>query len=112
MATPVDPDPTGGPTEDPTGDPTGDWASSIVDRFVHLVDQVRNVTTRPVISMARALVFGVVMACCLVAALALTGIGLFRLLDVVLPGGSWSAHLVLGAVCCALGALLWSRRSP
>ena len=120
MMTPVDPD----PTEDPavsgsdkdgstTQDPRpGDWASSLVDRFINVVEQVRNVTTRPVITLARALVFGVVMICCLLAALVLTGIGLFRLLDVALPGDSWSAHLVLGTVCCALGTLLWSRRNP
>ena len=120
MTTPVDPDPSGDPAasgsdKDGPGaqDPRpGDWASSLVDRFVDFVEQVRNVTTRPVIALARTLVFGVVMACCLLAALALAGTGLFRLLDVVLPGDSWSAHLVLGAVCCSLGALLWSRRSP
>ncbi len=110
MMTPVDPH----PTEDPTpGTPIrGDWASSLVDRFVEVVDQVRNVTTRPIITLARALVFGLVMVCCAVAATVLAGIGLFRLLDIVLPGESWSAHLVLGATCCALGGLLWSRRSP
>ena len=120
MTTPVDPDPTGDPAvsgsnkdNSATQDPIpGDWASSLVDRFVDVVDQVRNVTTRPVITLARALVFGVVMVCCLLAALVLTGIGLFRLLDVALPGDSWSTHLVLGAVCCSLGARLWSRRSP
>ena len=120
MTTPVDPDPAGDPavggsnkdssaTQDPRPD---DWASSLVDRFVNVVEQVRNVTTRPVITLARILVFGVVIVCCLLAALVLTGIGLFRLLDVTLPGESWSAHLVLGAICCALGTVLWSRRSP
>ena len=120
MTTPVDPEPTGDPAVEgsnknnsATQDPRpGDWASSLVDRFINVVEQVRNVTTRPVITLARALVFGVVMVCCLLAALVLTGIGLFRLLDVVLPGDSWSAHLALGAICCALGSVLWYRRNP
>ena len=120
MATPVDPEPTGDPAvsgsnegSSATQDPRpSDWVSSLVDRFINVVEQVRNVTARPVVTLARALVFGVVMVCCLLAALVLTGIGLFRLLDVALPGDSWSTHLVLGAVCCSLGALLWSRRSP
>ncbi len=120
MTTPVDRDPTGDPAvsgSNKDGFATrnsrqGDWASSLVDRFVNVVEQVRNATTQPVITLARALIFGVIMACCLLAALVLTGIGLFRLLDLALPGDSWSAHLVLGAVCCALGTLLWSRRSP
>ena len=81
-------------------------------RFVEFVDKIRDVTTRPIITVARALVLGLVMACCALAAVVLTGIGLFRLLDIVLPGKSWSAHLVLGAACCTLGALLWSRRTP
>tara|TARA_B110000438_G_scaffold303169_1_gene363503 strand:+ start:1589 stop:1921 length:333 start_codon:yes stop_codon:yes gene_type:complete len=110
MATPIDPRSTEGPTsEAPARD---DWASSLVERFVEVVNQVRNVTTRPIVTLARALVFGLVMVCCAVAALVLIGIGLFRLLDIVLPGESWSAHLALGATCCALGGLLWSRRSP
>ncbi len=89
-----------------------DWASSLIDRFINVVEQIRNVTTRPAITLARTLVFGVLMACCLLAALVLTGIGLFRLLDVVLPGDSWSAHLALGAICCAFGSVLWYRRNP
>ncbi len=91
--------------------PTGDWASGLVGRFVDGVDSIRRATTRPVLTAARALVYGVVVLACVVAALVLAGVGLFRLLDVVLPGSSWSAHLVLGSVCCALGGLLWSRRS-
>ena len=110
MATPVEPRSSDDPVSE--GPARDDWASSLVGRFVDVVDQVRNVTTRPVITLARALVFGLVMVCCAVAAVVLAGIGLFRLLDVVLPGESWSAHLVLGASCCALGGLLWSRRSP
>ena len=120
MTSAADPDTTGAPAVESsnkdnhaTQDPRpSDWASSLVDRFIDIVEQVRNVTTRPVITLARALVFGVVMVCCLLAALVLTGIGLFRLLNVALPGDSWSAHLVLGAACCTLGALLWSRRTP
>ena len=120
MTSPVDPDPTGDPAvkgwnkdNSATQDPRpSDWASSLVDRFIDIVEQVRNITTRPVITLARALVFGVVMVSCLLAALVLTGIGLFRLLAVALPGDSWSAHLVLGTICCALGTVLWSRRSP
>ena len=91
--------------------PAGDWATRLVDRFVDGVESVRQAATRPVLTAARALVYGLVVVACAVAALVLAGIGLFRLLDVVLPGSSWSAHLVLGAACCALGGLLWSRRS-
>jgi hypothetical protein len=29
---------------------------------------------------------------------------------VVIPGESWSAHLVLGSALCLVGSLLWTRR--
>ena len=56
--------------------------------------------------------YGVLGALCLIGAVVLASIGAFRLLDLVLPGESWSAHLVLGGVLCLLGAWLWSRRTP
>jgi hypothetical protein len=105
MATSVDPD-------SEFSVPNADWASSIVGRFVEVVDQVRNVTTRPIITLSRALVFGLVMVCSAIAAAVIAGIGIFRLLNIVLPGESWSAHLVLGTLFCALGTLLWLRRRP
>jgi hypothetical protein len=90
--------------------PVGDWITNLVDRFVDGVESIRRATTRPVLTAARALVYGVVVVACVLGALVLAGLGLFRLLDVVLPGSSWSAHLVLGTTCCALGSILWSRR--
>jgi hypothetical protein len=54
----------------------------------------------------------VFVAFCAIGALILVGIGLFRLLDIVIPGESWSAHLVLGASLCAIGTWFWSRRTP
>ena len=79
---------------------------------IDAVGTVRSRTTEPLLTATRAIVLGTFIAIAGTAVLALVGIGLFRLLDVVLPGESWSAHLVLGATCCALGGLLWSRRSP
>jgi len=96
----------------PTSDGlTRDWATDVVDRVVDVVDAVRRVTVEPALTIARGLVYGLVVLACGLAALVLTGLGLFRLLDVVLPGQSWSAHLALGFLCCALGSLFWSRRS-
>ena len=69
-------------------------------------------STQPVITATRALVYGVLGALCLISAVVLASIGAFRLLDLVLPGESWSAHLVLGGALCLLGAWLWSRRTP
>ena len=108
MATPVDPD-----TSSPeNAEERRDWATTLVDRVVDAVERLRSATTQPVITATRALVYGVLGALCLISAVVLASIGAFRLLDLVLPGESWSAHLVLGGVLCLLGAWLWSRRTP
>ena len=88
-----------------------DWAGSLVDRIVEVVQRVRSVTTQPAVTASRGIVYGLVAAVCLIAALVLVAVGLFRLADLALPGGSWVAHLCAGGLFCLLGRLLWSRRS-
>ena len=87
-----------------------DWAGSLVNRIVEVVQRVRSVTTQPAVTTSRGSVYGLVAAVCLVAASVLGGLGLFRLADLALPGGSWVIHLCAGGLFCLLGRLLWSRR--
>ena len=89
-----------------------DWATALVDRGVDAVERLRLATTQPVITATRTLVYGVLGALGLISAVVLASIGAFRLLDLVLPGESWAAHLVLGGALCLLGVWLWSRRTP
>ena len=103
--------------ERPPGEVTNDegesephWAGSLVDRVVEVVQRIRSVTTQPAVTASRGIVYGLVAAVCLIAALVLVGLGLFRLADLALPGGSWVAHLCAGGLFCLLGRLLWSRR--
>ena len=98
------------PEEGPDG--RNDWATASIDRIVDVVERFRSVTTQPAVTAIRAVVHGAFVAFCLVAALILGSIGVFRLLDVAIPGESWSAHLVLGATLFALGTWFWSRRTP
>ena len=88
-----------------------DWAGSLVNRIVEVVQRVRSVTTQPAVTASRGIVYGLVAAVCLIAALILVGLGLFRLADLGLPGGSWVVHLGAGGLFCLLGQLLWSRRA-
>ena len=104
--------PSGTPSPEEGPDGRSDWATASIDRVVDVVERFRSVTTQPAITAIRAVVHGVFVVFCLVAALALGSIGVFRLLDVAIPGKSWSAHLVLGAVLFAIGAWFWSRRMP
>ncbi len=105
------PDPGGTDTPRDGADDGRDWASLATDRVVDVVDRIRSATTQPAITAARGVVYGLVALICSVAVLVLLVLGIFRLLDVVVPGESWSAHLVTGGLLCAAGGFLWSRRS-
>lgn len=93
------------------GDSESDWAASFVDRMMRLVQRTRATTTLPAVTASRGVVFGLLAALCLISALVLVGLSLFRLVDLVLPGGSWVAYLFAGGLFCGLGGLLWSHRS-
>jgi hypothetical protein len=41
----------------------------------------------------------------------LAALGVFRLVDVYLPGGAWATWLLFGGTFSAVGVLLLSRRS-
>ena len=112
MSPPVDPESSLGGTSADGPDVRRDWATASIDRVVDAVERLRSVTTQPAITVIRTVVHGVFVAFCAIGALILVGIGLFRLLDIVIPGESWSAHLVLGASLCAIGTWFWSRRTP
>jgi hypothetical protein len=93
------------------GESEPDWIGLLVDRTVEVVQRIRSVATQPAVTASRAIVYGLVAAVCLIAALVLVGLGLFRLADLALPGGSWVVHLCAGGLLCLLGILLWNRRS-
>ena len=99
-------------SQNSTDDASVGWETQITDRFVHTVDRLRALTTQPLLTASRGVVFGLVAIICGLTVLILFSVGIFRLLNNVLPGGSWTAYLVLGGLCCALGAWFWSRRLP
>lgn len=92
-----------------------DWPAEISTKIEGLVDGIRNKTTVPAIRLARAVVFGLVVAVMAVVALVLLTIALVRLIDVYLPlhpeaRRVWVAYLGLGAIFLLVGAFLWSKR--
>jgi hypothetical protein len=104
------PEPTGTEPEPGPSDAGRDWAVAATDRVVEVVDRIRSVTTQPALTATRGIVYGLLAGICLIALAVLLFLGIFRLLDVVVPGDSWSAHLVLGSALCLVGSLLWTRR--
>lgn len=98
----------------PLNDPN--WPAQLADRVVGLVGTVRDKTTRPVITITRAVVYGLLAAILGLMALVLALIALTRglqsLFELFL---SWDravylSYLVLGGILCAVGALLMAKR--
>lgn len=102
MATSIQPPPR------PDADP--DWSEQAADTVVKVVDAVREKTTGPVLTVARAIVYGLIGFFAVVVALVVLVIALVRLIDVYLPGDVWSAYLLLGTLFTVLGFLVWGKR--
>lgn len=87
-----------------------DWAAHATRTVEHLVEAVRDRSTRPVLFAVRALVVGTlvgVVATFLVVALA---IGIVRLLTTDAFGGRvWASDLVVGGIFSGAGTLLLRR---
>ncbi len=78
--------------------------------IVDKVDLVRSKTTGPILTVARAAVFGIVAVVLGVMAVILLLIGVVRALDNALPSSVWAAYLLLGALFTLAGTLIFRRR--
>jgi hypothetical protein len=97
---------------DTDANPGHDWPAQIADTAARLVEQVRNKTTRPAITAARAVVFGLIALSIGVVAVFLLLIGTIRMVNGYLPGKVWTTYLLLGGIFTVAGALLFSQRKP
>jgi|GEM_PF-470555 len=88
----------------------GDWPAKATDTIVDAIGAVRDKTTGPITTAARAVVFGVFLVMIAITVLVLVLIGVVRLADEALPSGVWLAYLGLGAAFLLAGALVFRRR--
>lgn len=95
---------------DPTPALSGEWPAQAADAVVGLVDTVRDRTIAPIHTVARAIVYGLVIGTVAMVALVLVVVGSFRLIDNWLA--TWAAYLVLGLLFTGLGLFLWAKRRP
>jgi hypothetical protein len=91
--------------------PQGDWASQVADTIERVVGLVRDRTTQPVITITRAVVFGLLAAILGVTILVLVSILMIRVLS-YLPGGVWVAYLITGVIFLAVGIIAMVLRHP
>ncbi|MDP8974848.1 MAG: hypothetical protein M3N28_00455 [Actinomycetota bacterium] len=94
-------------TSGPAGREDGDWAIQAADTIERLVGKVRDKTSVPLVTVARALVFGLLAAVMALVIAVLGSVMLVRLVDVLTGKGNvWIAHLAIGGLFTALGAFL------
>lgn len=100
----------GNPLTDPN------WATEFTQTIVEGIDKVRNRTTKPIVMIARGLVFGLLIAFLGVMALVLLLVGLSRGLINLLEwpfdhdSAVWMSHLILGSLLVLAGAILMIKR--
>lgn len=87
-----------------------DWAAQTADSIERVVGSIRAKTADPLDRIVRVVVYGLLAGIVGVAALVLLIAALIRALDVAIPGGVWSAHLIVGGIFTLAGLFLWTKR--
>jgi hypothetical protein len=105
MASPVDQRASASPTTT-----TNDWTTQLAGTVDNVVGTIRDKTTVPAETLARALVYGILVAVMGGTSLVLLTTGLVRLLDNWLR--IWAVYLIVGGVFTAGGMLCWAFRRP
>lgn len=100
----------GNPLTDPN------WATDVTDKFVNTIDKVRDRTTKPIVYLARGVVFGLLGIFMGVMALVLLLIGTSRALISFIEWpldhdtAVWVSYLVFGGLLCLVGAVCMIKR--
>jgi hypothetical protein len=94
-----------------------DWAVQAADTIERVVTGVRDKTTVPLTTVARALVFGLLAAAMGTTALVLLSVGLVRVLVTYLAGpldsharAVWVTEGGLGGIFTLVGLFVWTKR--
>jgi hypothetical protein len=89
------------------------WTAKALDTIDTVVATVNDKAVRPAVVAARGVVFGIIIGVVALATLVFLVVGVMRLMVVYIPGHHvWVPYLALGAVFCALGTFLYSKRGP
>ena len=86
-----------------------EWTSQAADTIEKTVVAIRDRTVEPATRGANYVIYGVFAACCVLTALLLFTIVLFRVLTYAMP--VWAAWMLLGGIFVLAGLFAWTRRS-
>jgi hypothetical protein len=91
-----------------------DWPVQAADAVERVVGAVRDKTVVPLRTIARAIVYGLLVAVMGLAVIVLLTAAAVRLVDSYLPNGVWAAYLVIGIPFTAAGLICLglARRRP
>lgn len=98
----------------PLSDPN--WASDLTETIVSTVDKVRDRTTKPIVTLARGLVFGLLTTFLVILIVGLVIVGLTRGVISALEWpfdhdtAVWVSYLVIGGSFVAIGLGLMAKR--
>ena len=87
-----------------------DWTDQVADQIENAVVTARDKTVVPAQRVVGYIVAGLFILFLVGAVGILAAVGVFRLVDVYLPSGSWATWLVFGGTFSAGGVLLLSMR--
>ena len=87
-----------------------DWTDQVADTIDNAVIAVRDKTVVPAERLVAIIIAGLFILLLAGALGILAAAGVFRLVDVYVPSGSWATWLVFGGVFMACGVLLLSLR--
>ena len=86
-----------------------DWTTQAADTIEKTVVAIRDRTVVPATQGANYVVYGVFAACCVLTAVLLLTIVLFRVLTYAMP--VWAAWMLLGGIFVLGGMFCWTRRT-
>lgn len=98
------------PPRSSAGTTSADWTVQIADTIESVVGSVRDKTAVPLETVARGLVYGILVAVIGTTALVLFTIIVVRLLSYLLE--VWAVYGIVGIVFSGSGLLLWRKRRP
>ena len=86
-----------------------EWTTQAADTIEKTVVAIRDRTVEPATRGANYVIYGVFAVCCVLTAVLLFTIVLFRVLTYAMP--VWAAWMLLGGIFVLAGLFAWTRRS-
>jgi hypothetical protein len=94
-----------------SGEAGEQWQMRVVDTIDDVVTTVQERVIRPLLLVARAIVFGIIVATMALVVSILFSIAVVRLLDVyAFRGRVWASDAVVGGLLTAGGLVAWTKR--